>query len=276
MADELESVRKSLRELDKLLGGLPANPPPKAVHDLRTTSRRVQAVAAALAPDDRKKSRRLLKTIEPVRKAAGEVRDMDVLISHARRMARKSAGESLNRLVAHLESARKVSAAEFERILGQRRKAARDDLKRYSKMVKSALTPAKSSALNAGQDGLPHEGVHAAATSAVRELGEWPRLDAGNIHAFRLKVKELRYVLQLFADADPSFIEALTDVQRGIGDWHDWQQLAEIARAILDPEQDSALLTRIDAITKRKLDRALASANALRGRHLAMPVAHGA
>jgi hypothetical protein len=26
-------------------------------------------------------------------------------------------------------------------------------------------------------------------------------------------------------------------VQRRIGDWHDWQQLAEIARAILDPEQ---------------------------------------
>jgi CHAD domain-containing protein len=109
----------------------------------------------------------------------------------------------------------------------------------------------------------------------VRELGEWPPLDAGNIHAFRLKVKELRYVLQLYADADAGLVEALGDVQRRIGDWHDWQQLAEIARAILDTEQDGALLTRIDGIAKRKLGRALASANALRGRHLTMPVAQG-
>ena len=34
-------------------------------------------------------------------------------------------------------------------------------------------------------------------------------------------------------------------MQRRIGDWHDWQQLDEIAREILDPERDGALLTRI-------------------------------
>ncbi len=200
---------------------------------------------------------------------------MDVLISNSRRMARHSAGDSLSRLLGHLESARKESAAELRRTLGHRRKAARNKLGQFSKMVKSALTPAKSDAPNSGQAGQPHEGVHSAAMSVVRELGEWPRLDASNIHAFRLKVKELRYVLQLYADADADFVEALRDVQRRIGDWHDWQQLAEIARAILDAEQDVALLTRIDGIAKRKLDQALASANALRGRHLAMPVAQG-
>ena len=161
-------------------------------------------------------------------------------------MARNSAGDSLTRLVGHLESARKESAAELERTLGRRRKAARDKLKQYSKLVRSALAPAKSSAPNAGQDGPSHEGVHIAAMNFVRELGEWPPLDAGNIHAFRLKVKELRYVLQLYADADAGLVEALGDVQRRIGDWHDWQQLAEIARAVLHPEQDGALLTRID------------------------------
>ena len=273
MADELERVRKSLRELDKLLGSLSAHSPPKAVHNLRTATRRVKAIASMLARDDRKKSRRLLKTIEPVRKAAGDVRDMDVLISHARRMARNSAGDSLNRLVGHLESARNQSAAELERILGRRREAARNKLGQYSKMVKSALT--QSDAPGSGQTGQSREGVHSAAMSVVRELGEWPPLDAANIHAFRLKVKELRYVLQLYADADPSFVEALGDVQRRIGDWHDWQQLSEIARAVLDAEQDGELLNRIDGITERKLDRALASANALRSRHLAMPIAQG-
>ncbi len=78
--------------------------------------------------------------------------------------------------------------------------------------------------------------------NVVRELGEWPPLDAENIHAFRLKVKELRYILQLDADADPGLVEALGDVQRRIGDWHDWHQLEEIAREVLDLEQDRALL----------------------------------
>ena len=276
MAGELERVRKMLRLLSKLLESLPANPPPNEVHRLRTAARRVEAIAALLAPGDQKKSRRLLKSIEPVRKAAGDVRDMDVLISHLRRMKRHSAGDSLARLVGHLESAREKSAAELRRTLGRRRKAARDKLKQYSRMVKSALTPAKSDATNAGQTGPPQEGVHTTAMNFVRELGEWPRLDASNIHAFRLKVKELRYVLQLYADADAGFVEALGDAQRRIGDWHDWQQLADIGRAILDPAQDAALLNRIDGIARRKLVQALVSANALRGRHLAMPVAHGA
>jgi CHAD domain-containing protein len=275
MAGELERVRKELRELGKLLASLPANPPPKEVHKLRTITRRVEAHAAVLPPGDQKKSRRLLKPIEPVRKAAGNVRDMDVLISHLRRMTRYSAGDSLARLVGHLESARNESAAELRRTLGRRRKAARDKLEQYSKLVRSALTPAKSAAPNLGQSTQSQEGVHTAAINVVRELGDWPPLEAGNIHAFRVKVKELRYILQLNADADPGFVDALGEVQRRIGDWHDWQQLTEIAHAILDPREDDALLTRISGIAKRKFDQALTSANALRGRHLAMPFAVG-
>jgi CHAD domain-containing protein len=313
MTGELERVRKALRELGKLLRSLPANPPPKEVHKLRTVTRRVEAIAAVLPPSERKKSRRLLKPIEPVRKAAGDVRDMDVLISNARRMARHSAqnqnsralpksqrggfslvekplkgraigysysgsavaGDSLTRLINHLESARNESAAELRRTLGRRRKAARYKLKQYSKLVRSALTPAKSAAPNLGQSGQSQEGVRTAAMNVVRELGDWPPLDAGNIHAFRVKVKELRYILQLNADADPGFVDALGEVQRRIGDWHDWQQLSEIASEVLDPRQDDALLTRISVIAKRKFDQALTSANTLRGRHLAMPFAVG-
>jgi CHAD domain-containing protein len=111
--------------------------------------------------------------------------------------------------------------------------------------------------------------------SVVRELGEWPPLDASNIHAFRLKVKELRYILQLSADAGSALTGALGQVQRRIGDWHDWQQLDEIAREILDPERDGALLTHIGRSVKRRLDQALAAANALRGKYLSMPYAQG-
>ena len=274
MAGKPERVPKALRELGKLLESLPANPAPKDVHKLRTVARRVEAIAAVLSASDRRASRRLFRSIEPVRKAAGEVRDMDVLISHSRRMARYSAGASLARLVSHLENARKESAAEFERTLDRRRKGARESVKQYSKVVKSALSRAKSGAPRFG--GQPQEGVHSAAMKTVRELGDWPQLDQENIHAFRIKAKGLRYILQFYADADAGLVEALGEAQRRIGDWHDWQQLTEIAHLILNPNEDEALIARIAAIAKRKFDQAISSANTLRGRHLAMPIAAGA
>jgi CHAD domain-containing protein len=117
--------------------------------------------------------------------------------------------------------------------------------------------------------------IHAAAMNLIRELGDWKPLGADNLHEFRLKVKQLRYTLQLDEHADPGLLQALGDVQRRIGDWHDWLQLEEIARETLIHEEDRALLDRIDATVKRRFDRALAAANALRGRYFVMPFAAG-
>jgi CHAD domain-containing protein len=270
MAGELESVQKVLRELAKTLKSLPREPMPKQVHKLRRATRRVEAIAATLV--DKKKSERLLKSIGPLRKAAGGVRDMDVLSSNVRKLARYSAGDSLVRLVEQIQIARQHNAVELRRALGRRRDAARQNLKQCSKLVQSALIPVSPAASANGRE---HDGVHSAAMSVVRELGEWPPLDASNIHAFRLKVKELRYILQLSADAGSALTGALGQVQRRIGDWHDWQQLDEIAREILDPERDGALLTHIGRSVKRRLDQALAAANALRGKYLSMPYAQG-
>jgi CHAD domain-containing protein len=110
----------------------------------------------------------------------------------------------------------------------------------------------------------------------MRELGDWTPLEADNLHEFRLKVKQLRYTLQLDAQSDAALVEALGDVQRRIGDWHDWHQLEQIARQALLLEEDRALLDRIGETVKRRFDRALAAANALRGKYLNIPPAMGA
>ncbi len=271
MAGELERVRKALRELGKSLASLRGDFAPQSVHKLRTASRRVEAAAVVLETAHPKKSRRLVKAIEPVRKAAGEVRNMDVLLAIARKLERHCAGESLDPLLAHLETARQQNAGELARVL-RRRQAVRKDLKEYFRLVSSALKHASSSA-KANQN---QEKIHAAAMGVIRELGGWQPFDAGNLHGFRLKVKELRYTLQLDADADAGLVEALGDVQRRIGDWHDWQQFKEIAHQVLVLERDRPLLDRIDKTTRRRFDRALAAAHALRGRYLAMPPAIGA
>jgi len=275
MADELERVRKALRELGKTLKSLPEDPTPKAVHKLRTATRRVEAIAAMLSHGNGKEPRRLLKTIGVIRKAAGDARDMDVLAAHARRLARYSFGESLTRLLEHLKTARQQYAAGLYDAVTRNGKTARQNLKEFAKLVKPALNADRSGTSKNGQPGLEHEGVHATAMNLLRELAAWPAFDAGNLHAFRLKVKELRYTLQLDADADPALIETLTDVQRRIGDWHDWYALNEIAREVLAPERDAALVQHIDKSTNRKLDRALTAANGLRGKYLAAPLAIG-
>ncbi len=275
MADELERVRKALRELRKTLKSLPGDPPPKEVHKLRTTTRRVEAIATAVPLTGGKKSRQLLKSIETIRKTAGGVRDMDVLTANARKLARYSAGDSLARLLEHLKNAREQYATQLVAALNHKRKAVRQRLKEYSKLVRFALPPGDFGSSANGHRGHSHDGVHTSAMNLVRELAAWPTLDASNIHAFRLKVKELRYTLQLDADADPALVDTLTDVQRRIGDWHDWQELKEIAREALNLERDAALLARIDKTAKQKLERALSAANGLRGKYLAAPIAMG-
>ncbi len=276
MAEELERARKAVRELSKTLKSLPKDPPPTEVHKLRTTTRRVEAIVSVLAQVEGKESRRLLKSIEPIRKAAGGVREMDVMIGNARKLARHAESDSLTRLNEQLQIARQQNAEELRRVLGRRRTAARENLKEYSSLIRTAVARMEGTASTTGLPAHEHDGIHSAAANVVRELGEWPQLNAENIHAFRLKVKELRYILQLSDDANSELGEALGNVQRRVGDWHDWHQLHEIASEVLIPERDLALLERIDETTKRKFDQALAAANRLRGKYLSMPVAQGA
>ena len=136
MAEELERARKAVRELSRTLKSLPKEPPPGEVHRLRTTTRRVEAIVSVMAQLEGKESRRLLKSIEPIRKAAGGVREMDVLIGNARRLARYLEGDSLARLVEQLHIARQQNAEELRRVLGRRRTAARKNLKDYSSLIR--------------------------------------------------------------------------------------------------------------------------------------------
>lgn len=276
MAEELEHAGKAVRDLRRALKSLPEEPRPEAVHRLRTTTRRVEAIVSVFSELQGKESRRVLKSIEPIRKAAGGVREMDVMIADARKLTRYVAGDSLNRLVEQLRIARRQNAAELRRVLSRRRSAARQKLGDYLSLIRKASARAQRMQSPSGPPSDAHDGIHAAAAQVVRELGNWPQLNAENIHPFRLKVKELRYILQLSSDANSKLGEALGDVQRRIGDWHDWHQLHEIASQVLTPERDLALLERVDRTAKRKFDQALATANRLRGKYLSMPVARGA
>ena len=84
---------------------------------------------------------------------------------------------------------------------------------------------------------------------------------------FRIRIKELRYMLELSDEADQTLIESLGIVKDAIGEWHDWVELLKIAQKVLDAEADGGNLKRLEDIVRERLESAVAAANQLRERY---------
>ena len=264
---EIERIEKPLRQMRKLLKHLTENPSPEQVHRLRTRARKVEAIAGALAAVEAPKSKQLLKAIKPLRKAAGAVRDMDVLTGNLLALPRKESGTSLIKLEEHLGATRKQSAGKLLDVVDMQRSKARRRLKRYAEAIESA-TSGKKPVARAGTQTLDEEtGTDSRADHLADEIARCSTLSHNNLHAFRLKVKELRYVLQLLPYASKGLVDVLGKVKDQIGEWHDWEQLLDTAREVLDPRTDRELLQLIEATSRRKFMQALAGANGMRQRY---------
>ena len=223
MKIEFDHVEKPLQKLRKMLGDFSADPRPADVHALRTHARRLEAAIAALVPARSKESRRVLKLLTPVRKAAGKVRDMDVLIEDALALGNVQRAEGLVRLVEHLGQMRAKNAKRLTDMVANRRKTSAH-LKELSKVFRKQLKD-EPGTLNGG----------AAPQILVTELIQWPQLNRENLHLFRLRIKELRYMLELSNEPNEQWVAWLGDVKDAIGEWHDWVGLLKIAKQVLDP-----------------------------------------
>ena len=70
-----------------------SNPTPEKVHDLRTSTRRFEAMFEALSLDAQGISKSTVKNLARFRKRAGKVRDMDVLTGYAATVRRQRGEE---------------------------------------------------------------------------------------------------------------------------------------------------------------------------------------
>jgi CHAD domain-containing protein len=262
---EIGNVQKPVRKLRQSLKHLPKNPPMEEVHDLRVHARRLEAIVTAVMPGHKKLARRLRKSIKPVRNAAGQVRDLDVLAEHTRELAPRGGNGAVLRLLKYLRELRAECAEKLLDTVAEQRREARCTLKRFCRQIEKQFQDEKPASTKRDAIDAPN-GV--AAIRLMEELQDWPVLNAENLHAFRIKVKELRYVLQLAEDADPKFVDALGKLKDRIGDWHDWQQLAIAAKDALHPHKDRPTLNKIRQIEKKKLDQALDAARAVRTEYL--------
>ena len=278
MAIRVDALQEPLRKLLKLVKRLPKDPSMDDVHQLRTEARRLEAIAAVLTvpeePETHRFLRQLLKEITPIRRAAGKVRDLDVMIASALTLAGEGEQESQARLIGQLDAMRVEAARELHETVVDHRRDARRGLKRCLRWIEENFQGEQLRESSGHADNGPPE-ADAGVVNLARELARWPRPGPANIHRFRIRVKELRNILQLLDDRDAKFVAALGHVKDQIGEWHDWCEFARVAGEVLDPNADAAMLKEVRDTTRKKLKPAIDAAQAMRSRYLGTVVKAG-
>ena len=216
-----------------------AEPSVKAVHAVRTGTRRLEALLQKVAEDHPRAAglHRALKSVRKelgrIRKAAGAVRDLDVQMKLAKGVADELCFRKRG-------AAREVITDEYERLdryLKRRRKRLGADL--AAELDKSELKMERSLERIAGEI----EILTAQGPSLLETARRWTRvtaakmgaLDEGNLHEYRKRTKAARYVAeeQEGSAVAQRFAAELRRVQDVIGAWHDWELLSELAEGVL-------------------------------------------
>lgn len=266
MALAADNLRALPRKLNKSLKKLQTDQSPERVHKIRTRTRRLEAMLHALAADTGKNERSLLKAVKPVRKKAGKVRDADVLIAFASQIRPSGEQNCSVRLLEHLGAQRFENCKKLEKVAAAQGREIKQRTKRFARLL-DGMDGGNNRAENSEFRRLSEEtAAHALQLSS--ELRKWPSLSRSNLHPFRLKAKELRYLLQMAEHDEDQFVRDLGEVKDAIGEWHDWEDLAATAEEVIK-HRGCKLVEEIRTRAQEKLGVALDSANRLRKKHLA-------
>lgn len=264
MALDQDKIRKTINRLSQSLKRKSQWRSVEEVHDLRTRSRRLEAVVQALALDQKKFGHPLLKTMARIFRKAGKVRDMDVLAAFASGLTTNGHIDErdpcLIQLLEHLHGKRKKAALRLQACIAKQAEAAHHGLREFSSWLESRNEAADI------QRSQPNATAFASQRRA--ELAAWPRLTVANMHPFRLKVKALRYTLQMAEGDDTPFVTTLREVTDAIGEWHDWNKLLTIATEVLKRSPNCAVSKAIRSTVSAKRRHALLLANTMRKQHL--------
>jgi CHAD domain-containing protein len=221
-------LRKRVKKFVALAPEVRADANPKTVHDIRVWSRRLQQAVGALFPKPRTgKVRRLRRMPRRVRRVLGEWRNCDVLLEIVARRGRRTRSEGKRRAWAFVRDylLRKRS----KEVARAAKKLGRQDLKDYAALAHRLL---------AQPPGVNPEVLTQRLSDSVEEAwSKWQSALAraektravGDLHAFRIATKDLRYRTELLYDVGYREMKAqlkwLADLQEVIGVWHDRQVL---------------------------------------------------
>ena len=262
MAIDIARLEESVRRLDKFLKKAPKNPTPKKIHDVRTSTRKLESALESLTIRNKAAKKRLLRDLPAIRKSCGKVRDMDVLTGHVITVKPENGEQDcLIQLLERLGATRVKHAKKLRQEVKRFAPQTRKDLGRVGKTVQRLDRAAKGA--------VPETQTTSVTAEMAAELHIPAHLNRNNLHPYRLKVKQLRYVLQLSQEAQyDRFVAALGAVKDCIGEWHDWGELAAIASDLLGHGPQCKFVQQLNRIAREKFEKALAITNQMRARYV--------
>jgi CHAD domain-containing protein len=251
----------------KLLAQCARKPSRRSVHALRSLTLRLQVgmenflSKQTANPAVERAYQHWCKDGKKLRKALEPVRDADVYLARLKSLRRTGEASEdqkqlsprcireIDKLEDRLKRQRKVRINKLTAVIDARCKR----LSRLSKELEAALAPHMPSR------------VHSTTSEAMRifaELtGEYPNLDAGNLHEYRKRLKQARYLAEIYAAADPlakRLAAAFKRIHYAAGEWHDWQELARKADCVLSGHgKQDGLISMLESLAVKALHRAL-------------------
>lgn len=297
----LDHLRKLTATLRSNLEKCATNPDVDPVHDVRTGTRRVQAMVEAMMRERndeafKEPAEKWLQMLKKMRRAAAPVRDLDVHRKLLHKLVKYGSTNEGAGLAAPASDATAVvgpspdvveapatalpvnsvaqQAEHLDAWLHHARQHNAAALKKraakqFAKFDEEA--GALETAVQQGRRMRRHSRSAAmvALESFARLVHEMEQLDEGNLHDFRKGAKKARYIAESAAeDAHAIAIgKVLKKLQDEIGDWHDWLVLGDEARAALDGDKNE-LISLIDAERDRHYVLSMKTVNRLRGRLL--------
>jgi CHAD domain-containing protein len=236
----------------------------EAAHDLRVTTRRLQAILDLISSGKTKgKLRKLRSRLKRLRHVIGEARDLEITLDRAQQCSRRTVSSSRRELWEQIEN---DTHRELDRAAAQARRSLRQiPAHRLQRQLKHAVRKRLKS--------IDAEQFVEAAAKAQDKLSAALRTalkskESRHYHNVRIKAKSLRYTLELLAqlyshERHVQLIELLKSVQDELGAWHDETELCRRATAILSKTPDlqadeiaTALLDSLRDQTRRANDHA--------------------
>ena len=261
MPVNVERIQKSVRKVGKFVKKATTQPTPEQVHDLRTNTRKLENALHALSLHSNGNEQRLLKSVKRIRKRAGKIRDMDVLTASVSSVKVNGEGDCEVQLLQHLGARRYKYAKKLH-----------STVLKESAVLKKTLQREVAALDLLMQDSRPEQAAAQAGAHSLElasQLTDPPPLNRSNLHPYRLKVRELRYVLQMGGNnGQAEFVKDLGEVKDSIGEWHDWEELSAIAADVLDHGSGCRLQQELKRISESKYEHALALAAKLRKTYL--------
>jgi CHAD domain-containing protein len=212
-----------------------ADPDKRAVHSLRTTTRRLEALLRAVQQDHphsaslQRTVKEALRPLKSLRRAAGPVRDMDVqrgLVATIAASHGHTETEAERRKL-------KADCGDLDHRLRRRRKRLAKDLtstaKEFELTLEAALEPVRGTLKKLGGTPL----LEAAKGLTEQSSMHLKEITRGSLHRYRKQTKAARYLGEMEKTSGPAkrLAKRLKSVLDSIGRWHDWMLLAQEAKA---------------------------------------------